>query len=75
MGSMPSCAIWKPYLANNVSVKPIYNLLWCQVSVTIIILHAIASSSVLEQGPFWRRQACEPCTADSQEGTVSCSKQ
>ena len=49
-GSMPSSALWKPYLADNVSVKPIYNLLWCQVRVNVIVLHAIAAYSVRNKG-------------------------
>ncbi len=38
-----STALWKLYLANNVSVKPIYNLLRCQVHVNFIFLHAMAA--------------------------------
>lgn len=40
-----------PYLAHNVSVKPVHYLLWRQVYVHVIILHVMAACLHLVMGP------------------------
>jgi len=48
-------ALGTPYLAHNVSVKPVHYLLWRQVCVDVIILHATAACLHLVMRPFMSR--------------------
>ena len=61
-GVVPSSGPWTPYLAHNVSVKPIYNLLRCQVRVDVIVLQTMTPITLRTWG-LLRGQTYEPAYA------------